>query len=51
MSRLDVFVCLLLELIVLFGRKERAKDVEILVLRHELGGRLRVRVEAREDER
>ena len=33
---LYVVVCRLLELIVLFGRKERAKDVEILVLRHEL---------------
>jgi putative transposase len=29
-------VCRLLELIVLFGRRDRAKELEILVLRHEL---------------
>jgi putative transposase len=31
-----VFVCRLLELIVLFARRDRAKELEILVLRHEL---------------
>jgi putative transposase len=31
-----VVVCRLLELIVLFGRTERAKELEILLLRHEL---------------
>ena len=35
-SPLYVVVCRLLELIVLFGRKERAKELEIVVLRHEL---------------
>jgi putative transposase len=35
-SSLYVVVCRLLELIVLFGRKERVKELEILVLRHEL---------------
>jgi putative transposase len=35
-SAMYVVVCRLLELIVLFGRKEQAKDLEILVLRHEL---------------
>ena len=29
-------MCRFLELILLFGRKERAKELEILVLRHEL---------------
>jgi transposase len=33
---LYVVVCRLLELLVLFGRKERMKELEILVLRHEL---------------
>jgi hypothetical protein len=33
---LYLVVCRLLELIVLFGRSDRAKEVEILVLRHEL---------------
>jgi len=33
---LHVVVCRLLELIVLVGRCERAKELEILVLRHEL---------------
>ena len=31
-----VVVCRLLELLVLFGRSDRAKELEILVLRHEL---------------
>jgi hypothetical protein len=31
-----VAVCGLLELIVLLGRRERSKELEILVLRHEL---------------
>jgi putative transposase len=35
-SALYVVVCRLLELIVLFGRGDRAKELEILVLRHEL---------------
>jgi hypothetical protein len=35
-SVLYVVVCRLLELIVLVGRSERAKELEILVLRHEL---------------
>jgi putative transposase len=35
-SALYVVVCRLLELIVLVGRSDRAKDLEILVLRHEL---------------
>jgi putative transposase len=35
-SSLYVVVCRLLELIMLFGRSERAKELEILVLRHEL---------------
>ncbi|MDQ3381120.1 MAG: integrase, partial [Actinomycetota bacterium] len=36
MSALYVVVCRLLELIVLLGRGDRAKELEILVLRHEL---------------
>ena len=35
-SLLYVVVCRLLELIVLFARRDRAKELEILVLRHEL---------------
>ena len=35
-SALYVIVCRLLELIVLLGRGDRAKELEILVLRHEL---------------
>ncbi len=35
-SLLYAVVCRLLELIVLFARRERAKELEILVLRHEL---------------
>jgi hypothetical protein len=35
-SPLYVVVCRLLELIVLFARRDRAKELEILVLRHEL---------------
>ena len=35
-SSLYVVVCRLLELLVLFGRSDRAKELEILVLRHEL---------------
>ena len=35
-SALYVVICRLLELIVLLGRKDRAKELEILVLRHEL---------------
>jgi putative transposase len=35
-SALYLFVCRLLELVVLLGRGERAKELEILVLRHEL---------------
>jgi putative transposase len=35
-SSLYLVVCRLLELIVLFARGDRAKEVEILVLRHEL---------------
>jgi putative transposase len=35
-SSLYVLVCRLLELLVLFGRGDREKEVEILVLRHEL---------------
>jgi hypothetical protein len=35
-SALYVVVCRLLELIVLVGRHDRAKELEILVLRHEL---------------
>jgi putative transposase len=31
-----VFACRLLELIVLLGRRDRLKELEILVLRHEL---------------
>jgi len=33
---LYIVLCRLLELIVLFGRRDRAKELEILVLRHEL---------------
>ncbi len=36
MSSLYVVLCRLLELIVLVGRSDRAKELEILVLRHEL---------------
>src|SRR6266480_5445391 len=36
MSVLYVVVCRLLELVVLVGRGDRAKELEILVLRHEL---------------
>ena len=36
MSLLYAVVCRLLELIVLFPRRDRAKELEILVLRHEL---------------
>ena len=36
MSALYVVVCRLLELIVLVGRGNRAEELEILVLRHEL---------------
>jgi putative transposase len=35
-SALYVVVCRLLELIVLVGRSDRAKELEVLVLRHEL---------------
>jgi putative transposase len=35
-SALYLVVCRLLELVVLLGRRERAKELEILVLRHEL---------------
>src|SRR5919197_4013619 len=35
-SALYTVVCRLLELIVLVGRRDRAKEIEILVLRHEL---------------
>jgi hypothetical protein len=35
-SGLYIIVCRLLELLVLLGRKDRAKELEILVLRHEL---------------
>jgi len=35
-SAVYVVVCRLLELIVLVGRGDRAKELEILVLRHEL---------------
>lgn len=35
-SALYVVVCRLLELVVLLGRRDRAKELEILVLRHEL---------------
>jgi putative transposase len=35
-SALYVVVCRLLELIVLVGRGDRAKELEILVFRHEL---------------
>jgi hypothetical protein len=35
-SLLYAVVCRLLELIVLFARRDRAKELEILVLRHEL---------------
>ena len=35
-SALYLIVCRLLELIVLVGRSDRAKELEILVLRHEL---------------
>ncbi len=36
MSALYVVICRLLDLIVLVGRSDRAKELEILVLRHEL---------------
>ncbi len=36
MSFLYVLACRLLELVVLFTRRERSKELEILVLRHEL---------------
>ena len=36
MSALYVVVCRLLELVVLIARGDRAKELEILVLRHEL---------------
>ena len=35
-SALYIVVCRLLELIVLLGRRDRTKELEILVLRHEL---------------
>jgi putative transposase len=35
-SALYLVVCRLLELVVLLGRGDRAKELEILVLRHEL---------------
>ena len=35
-SALYVVVCRLLELVVLVGRRDRSKELEILVLRHEL---------------
>ena len=35
-SALYIVVCRLVELIVLFGRGDRTKELEILVLRHEL---------------
>jgi putative transposase len=35
-SGLYIVVCRLLELLMLLGRRDRAKDLEILVLRHEL---------------
>jgi hypothetical protein len=35
-SALYIVVCRLLELVVLLGRRDRAKELEILVLRHEL---------------
>ena len=35
-SALYVVVCRLLEFVVLLGRGDRAKELEILVLRHEL---------------
>jgi putative transposase len=35
-SALDIVVCRLLELIVLLGRCDRAKELEFLMLRHEL---------------
>ena len=34
--RVYVVFCRLVELVVLLGRRERAKELEILVLRHEL---------------
>lgn len=36
MSLLYAFMCSLLELVVLFARRDRAKELEIFVLRHEL---------------
>ena len=36
MSLAYVLVCRLFELVVLLGRGERSKELEILVLRHEL---------------
>lgn len=35
-SAVYLVVCRMLELVVLLGRRERAKELEILVLRHEL---------------
>src|SRR4051812_10897186 len=35
-SRMYIVVCRLLELLVLLSRRDRAKEFEILVLRHEL---------------
>ena len=36
LSLVYVVVCRLFELVVLLGRRERSKELEILVLRHEL---------------
>ncbi len=36
-SLLYLVACRLLQFVVLFGRSERSKELEILVLRHELG--------------
>jgi putative transposase len=44
---LDSFLCRLLQLIVLLGRSERSKELEILVLRHELAILRRERRRAR----
>lgn len=35
-SAVYIVVCRLLELVVLLGRRDRAKELEVLVLRHEL---------------